>query len=89
MRAQSDATGPLEDQDVLAVATDPVELREVAARRPLRLISEISGGEFRTLAEGLDGLARVEPKVLKVNRRKDVAVCPALAYASGVTSSQP
>ncbi|MEE2789344.1 MAG: glutamine amidotransferase, partial [Myxococcota bacterium] len=75
VRAQSDATGPLEDQDVLVVATDPVELREVAARSgPLRLISETSGGVFRTVSKGLDGLARIKPKVLKVNRRKDVAV---------------
>lgn len=65
----------LEDGDVFVVATDPVELRQTAARRaPLAAVVEAGGGTLRTLDEGLDGLARVEPRVLKVNRRRDVPV---------------
>lgn len=65
----------MDDDDVFVVATDPVELRQTAARRgPLAAIARAGGGEVRSLDEGLEGLARVEPRVLKVNRRRDVPV---------------
>ncbi len=71
--------GEVSDDDVFVVATDPVELRETAARRgPLDAVVEAGGGELRTLDEGLAGLARTEPRVLKVNRRRDVPI-----WASG------
>ncbi|MEZ4466737.1 MAG: hypothetical protein R3F43_20395 [bacterium] len=55
------------------MAPDPVELRETAARADtLKALAQAGGGEARTLDQGLDGLDRVEPAVVKVNRRKDV-----------------
>ncbi|MCB9526939.1 MAG: hypothetical protein H6701_00825 [Myxococcales bacterium] len=67
--------GEMDDDDVFVVATDPVELRETAARRaPLAAVAQAGGGELRTLDEGIEGLARVEPRVLKVNRRRDVPI---------------
>lgn len=63
----------IEDTDVFVVAPDPIELRQVAALAdPLKRLARLGGGEARTLSDGLDGLERVEPKVVKVNRRKDV-----------------
>jgi uncharacterized membrane protein len=63
----------IEDTDVFVVAPDPIELRQVAAQRaPLKALAAIGRGDARTLSDGLDGLKRVEPKVVKVNRRKDV-----------------
>lgn len=63
------------DDDVFVVATDPVELRETAARSgPLAAVVAAGGGELRTLDEGIEGLRRVEPRVAKVNRRRDVPI---------------
>ncbi len=63
----------LTDQDLFIVATDPIELRRTAARRDtLARLSRAGGGELRTLDDGLDGLELVEPRVLKINRRRDV-----------------
>lgn len=63
----------IEDTDVFVVAPDPVELRQVAARpETLEALAAVGKGEARTLDDGLDNLERVEPKVVKVNRRKDV-----------------
>ncbi len=65
----------MDDDDVFVVATDPIELRQTAAKRaPLAAIARAAGGEVRALDDGLEGLARVEPRVLKVNRRRDVPV---------------
>lgn len=74
--ARADVGGSeTEDDDVFVVATDPIELRRTAAQRgPLAAIARAGNGSLRTLDEGLDGLARVEPRVLKVNRRRDVPV---------------
>lgn len=63
----------IDDTDVFVVAPDPIELRQVAARPDtLKALAAVGRGEARTLADGLDDLDRVEPKVVKVNRRKDV-----------------
>lgn len=63
------------DRDVFVVAPDPIELRQTAARRDtLAALARVGRGEVRTLADGLDGLARVEPRIVKVNRRKDVPI---------------
>ena len=73
--ANADNGGDVSDTDVFVVATDPVELRETAPRpKLLQAIAKAGGGEARTLREGLDGLERVTPDVLKVNRRKDVPI---------------
>ncbi|MEZ4469782.1 MAG: glutamine amidotransferase [bacterium] len=66
-------TDVVTDEDVFVVAPDPIELRETAARADtLKALAQAGGGEARTLDQGLDGLDRVEPAVVKVNRRKDV-----------------
>ena len=63
----------LTDSDVFIVATDPVELRQTAARRDtLTRLTRAGKGELRGLEDGLEGLERVEPRVLKINRRRDV-----------------
>lgn len=61
------------DTDVFVVSPDPIELRQTAARADtLKQVAKLGGGQFRTLDEGLADLKRVEPRVLKVNRRKDI-----------------
>lgn len=61
------------DQDVFVVAPDPIELRQTAARADtLAALARVGRGEARRLADGLADLPRVEPRVVKVNRRKDV-----------------
>lgn len=61
------------DQDVFVVAPDPIELRQTAARSDtLKALAQAGNGEARGIADGLDTLARVEPRVVKVNRRKDL-----------------
>ncbi len=71
--------GDVDDIDAFVVAPDPVELRNTAARRDtLAALAKAGGGEVRELGDGLKGLARTEPKVVKVNRRRDVPV-----WASG------
>lgn len=63
----------IEDLDVFVVAPDPIELRQVAARADtLKTLAAVGKGEARSLSDGLSGLARVDPKIVKVNRRKDV-----------------
>lgn len=67
------AGGTLSDTDVFVVTPDPVEMRTTEARAaPLELLSRAGKGEFRTLDEGLSGLETVPPRVVKVNRRKDI-----------------
>jgi uncharacterized membrane protein len=69
----------VDDREVFVVAPDPIELRRTAARAStLAMLAKAGGGEARTLADGLDGLSRTEPKVVKVNRRRDVPL-----WASG------
>ena len=67
--------GDIDDRDVFVVAPDPVELRETSARRDtMAALAKAGGGELRALGDGLEKLARTEPKVVKVNRRRDVPV---------------
>ncbi len=67
------------DEDAFVVAPDPVELRRTDARRDtLEALTRAGGGDLRTLDEGLEDLARNEPRVVKVNRRRDVPL-----WASG------
>ncbi|MCA9546299.1 MAG: hypothetical protein KC613_17965, partial [Myxococcales bacterium] len=71
--------GEVTDDEVFVVAPDPVELRRTAARADtLELLAKAGKGEARTLKDGLADLPRVEPKVVKVNRRRDVPL-----WASG------
>ncbi len=63
----------LSDEDLFIVATDPIELRQTAARRDtLTRLARAGGGSIRDLGDGLEGLNLVEPRVLKINRRRDV-----------------
>ncbi len=75
IKATADTGVTLSDTDVFVVATDPVELRDTSPKpKVLERLSKASGGEARLISDGLGGLGRVSPKVLKVNRRKDVPV---------------
>lgn len=65
--------GQAGDDDVFIVAADPLEMRDTRARADtLRALAKAGGGRARTLDDGLDDLERTEPRVLKVNRRRDV-----------------
>jgi len=65
--------GEASDEDVFVVAADPVELRRTAARpETLVAMARAGHGEARDLSDGLDDLPRAEPRMVKVNRRKDV-----------------
>jgi uncharacterized membrane protein len=65
--------GEVSDDDAFVVAPDPIELRRTAARpETLAVLARAGGGEARTLDDGLADLERTEPRVVKVNRRKDV-----------------
>ncbi len=67
------------DDDAFVVAPDPIELRRTGARRDtLQALARAGGGEALTLADDLDDVARNEPRVVKVNRRRDVPL-----WASG------
>jgi len=67
--------GSLAAQEVFVVAPDPLEMRETAPRpKLLERIAKAGGGEARLLSQGLKDLERTEPKVIKVNRRRDVAL---------------
>lgn len=67
--------GEAEAEDVFVVATDPIELRETRARRgTLEALADAGQGRMLEIDGDLDGLARLEPQVVKVNRRRDVAV---------------
>ncbi len=65
--------GEVTDDEIFVVAPDPIELRRTAARADtLARLAQAGGGEARTLSDGLSDLPRVAPKVVKVNRRRDV-----------------
>lgn len=65
--------GAAEDADVFVVAADPVELRRTEARREtLKALAAAGGGQALDLDDDPADLARVEPRVIKVNRRRDV-----------------
>lgn len=67
------------DDEVFVVSPDPIELHQTAARRDtLEALAKAGGGEARDLEDGLSRLDRTEPRVVKVNRRRDVPV-----WASG------
>ena len=67
--------GEVSTEDVFVVAADPIELRDTRARRDtLRAIARAGGGQMLDLGEDIDRLERVEPRVVKVNRRRDVAL---------------
>jgi uncharacterized membrane protein len=73
--ATADTGSDSADQDVFVVATDPVELRDTSPRpKTLEALAKAGGGDARTIDDGLAGLERVTPEVLKVNRRKDVPI---------------
>jgi hypothetical protein len=73
--AATQASAELTDEDVFVVAPDPIELRRTAARADtLTMLAKAGRGEARTLDQGFADLARTEPAVQKVNRRKDVPV---------------
>ena len=65
-------------EDMFVVAADPVELRHTEPRRDtLEIIAAAGGGRVLDLDNDLDELAalpRVQPRVVKVNRRRDVAL---------------
>ncbi len=71
--------GDVQDDDVFIAQADPVEMRDTRARADtLKVLAQAGGGRFVGLAAGLDDLERSEPRVLKVNRRRDVPL-----WASG------
>jgi uncharacterized membrane protein len=75
VRASASLEGSPRDEDVFIVETDPVELRQTAARADtLKALSAQSGGLALNLDDSLEEAPRNEPRVLKVNRRKDVPV---------------
>ena len=60
------------DEDVFVVSADPVELRQIEARRDtLEALSAQSGGRFNALGAGWDALERNAPRVSRVHRRSD------------------
>ncbi len=75
VRASASLEGSPRNEDVFIVETDPIELRRIAPRSDtLQRIAKASGGKALTLNDSLDQVERREPRVLKVNRRKDVPV---------------
>ncbi|MFN3200979.1 MAG: glutamine amidotransferase [Bradymonadia bacterium] len=61
------------DTDVFVVAADPVELRRTDARREtMAALASAGGGQGLDLDDDLADLNRVEPRIIKVNRRRDV-----------------
>jgi uncharacterized membrane protein len=60
------------DEDVFVVSADPVELRQIEARREtLEALSTQSGGRFNALSTRWDSLERNPPRVSRVHRRSD------------------
>ena len=61
------------DQAVFVVATDPIELTSTAPRPEiLAALAQIGNGRAQTLDDDLDDLTRKKPRLLQVNRRKDL-----------------
>ena len=60
------------DDDVFVVSADPVEMRQIEARRDtLDALAALSGGRVHALRDGWADLDRRAPKVSRVNRRTD------------------
>jgi uncharacterized membrane protein len=71
--------GDVKDDDVFIAQADPIEMRDTRARADtLEVLAKAGGGKAEPLSAGLDDLDRTEPRVMKVNRRKDVPL-----WASG------
>ena len=65
----------LEAHDLWIVAEDPLELRAIATQpQALQWYSEASQGQVLQLTDTWEQLSFKQAKVMKVNRRKDIAV---------------
>jgi hypothetical protein len=76
IKAQATLDGStLETHDFFVVAEDPLELREISPRPDvLKWCAQASQGTQLTSTDSWDSLKRIQPKVMRVNRRKDVPV---------------
>jgi uncharacterized membrane protein len=65
----------IRDTDAFVVSTNPIELTSTAPNKELlRALAKVGGGTAIGITDNIDELARIKPRMLQVNRRKDVPI---------------
>ena len=79
IEAVADNEPRIRDVDAFVVSTNPVELTSTAPNEALlAALAKVGGGSGVGMTEKIEEFARIKPRMLQVNRRKDVPI-----WASG------